>query len=386
MKKVIAHMGLLGDLTNAEHFDTHEAIIEYGTTKHALIPGFTAKWTVYAADFQIEIDEFNQSMRQPATEEIAEADALRDESFQQVKRTADYYAFSRIEAKKAAGILLQKRLETYKGAGEEAYTKNSALITKLLIDLRKPRYAEAIQELGLEAELVILETQNNRVKSLYRTRAQALKIIEQRKMAEARRAVDLSFSAVADALVVSHENTLMVTPDSELVTITGNFIDVINAYLSTASDNLARHTLRSGKEIPDDFNPPAPPDPPGPVHLEIAEQVTYEEETMGGLKMSLRAQHPNIFNRLMPPTALGGVVRMLSERDEVRDFPIIEFMMSDDEDDPKVIGLVLAPFKETAYFLVPFEGERDGPVTVLKDDEVLVILDGVSSPMCTTLD
>ncbi|MDH6304958.1 hypothetical protein M2459_001695 [Parabacteroides sp. PF5-5] len=383
MKKIISHMGLLHALTNAEHYDTHDAIIQYGNDKYMLIPGLTPLWSTYVANFQVEIDEFKVSRKLPITKEIQEMDAARDESFRDINRTVEYYTYNKVERKKEAAILLKNKLLDYKGSNTESYTKNSAAISKLIIDLKKEPYLEATQVLGLEAELNLLNVQNKSFMSLYRTRAHEIRVMRRHKLINAQRKSDSSFSAVADLLMVVHQNALLVSPDLELLTITEDFIDTVNSYLRTAADNLTRH---SSYKKPKDENTPSDQPALDPPHFIIVEQVAYEEETLGGLKMSLRAQDPVRFSRVLYPAALGGVLQMINKRDEVLDFPIIGFMMSDDAQNPSRIGLIISPFKSTAYFVIPFEGEREGPAKIIKDNEVIAILDGTSCPICTTLD
>ncbi|MDH6306376.1 hypothetical protein M2459_000363 [Parabacteroides sp. PF5-5] len=244
MKKVIAHQGLFKALTNAEHFDTHDAIINYGMDKHMLIPGLTAVWNTYTANFLVESKKFCQTKSRLPTKELAQLNVLRNDSLRSINRTVEYYTFSKNKAKKAAAIQLKDCLLLYKGTGSKSYTKNSTLITDLVINLKEEPNRTAAGLLELEEEIDLLETHNNAFKALYRTRAQKKMEGQRLKLYDVRRTVDFSFSAVADALLVIRQSMLLITPGSEHIPLITSLIDTFNSYIITASENLSRRTSR----------------------------------------------------------------------------------------------------------------------------------------------
>ncbi len=382
MKKIHAYMGMLEKLRNDEHFDTHDAILSYGKDKHMLIPGITPLWNIYIAGFVVEDEEYKESQKQPGTVEIKEMDTLRCETLREINRTAEYFTYSKIVAEKEAALLLMQRLLVYKEAGNKSYTENSSLITNLVDDLKKETYTDALALLRLTETVTLLEEQNNTFKELYRTRSKEVYMSRLPKLAIARHQTDLAFDAVANGLVSSYNNTIMVSPDSELLPVIGDLIDTINSYLNTAAKNLARH---SNYTVSKSEETPPLPNPSNIPHLIISEQITSDPDGPGGKKMSFKAQDAVHFAIVLHPVAVGGVVRMVDEDGNIYDFPILSFLMSEGTD-PVVTGLTVGQYKPGGFFDMPFKGVYNAPAMVIKEDITLAVFDGASLPDMTHID
>lgn len=387
MKKIQPYMSLFDAQANAEHFDTHEAIIAYVGNKYTQIEGFSPYWTDYTTKFDTENVEYNQSLAKPETEQLAILDNERDETYNSMLRCINYNTYSKEANVKATAELLKTVFNKYKYADKKGYTLNSGMITNLVEDLEEDAYTASLLLLGLDEDLTLLKTQNEAFKTLYRARSRQAYLDAQNKLGDARRATDLAFDQVAILLAATYNTKFITDPTSTLVTTVGDIIDAINSYLETASNNLARRVPSFRKGEGSGNIPGPPPTPPeGPPHIAIAEQTTsVPGQGPGVIRMSFKATDAARFRSIFDETVIGGIVRMVDEDGDPYDFPILEFLMSEDAE-PVVIGLTTGQYRPGGFFEMPFVGVFDAPSKVMKDDTILAIFDGTSLPDMTHID
>ena len=95
------------------------------------------------------------------TEEIAKTEAARDRVATFTVSRATGYSLLPLESEQKAGKLLYNTLKPYVGIASLPVAQETAAIKGMLLDLRKPEFAEAVTVLGLAPYLDELERLNN---------------------------------------------------------------------------------------------------------------------------------------------------------------------------------------------------------------------------------
>lgn len=95
------------------------------------------------------------------TEDIAKTDADRDRLATFIVNHVAGYSVLPLESEQKAGKLLHNTLKVYTGIAQLPVAQETAAIKGLLLDLRKPEFAEAVETLKLTVYMDELERLNN---------------------------------------------------------------------------------------------------------------------------------------------------------------------------------------------------------------------------------
>lgn len=107
------------------------------------------------------------------TEQIAQTEASRDRIATFIVNRVTNYATLPFEAELNAGKLLYNTLKPYAGIANLPVSQETAAIKGMMLDLRKPEFAEAVNTLGLATYMDELERLNNLYESQVAERSAA---------------------------------------------------------------------------------------------------------------------------------------------------------------------------------------------------------------------
>lgn len=109
-----------------------------------------------------KLTDLNRETRSSAqTEQIAEAERGRDEVATFIIKHISGSSTLPLQAQKEAGKLMYNTIKVYEGIAKLPVSQETAAIKGMLVDLRKPEFAEAIVTLGLATYMNELERLNN---------------------------------------------------------------------------------------------------------------------------------------------------------------------------------------------------------------------------------
>ena len=157
-------------LTNATHYTFNESVV-------ALLAKLTAAETAkvaplkesYLAAFTVEDEAFKISQKSLITDQLAEADAARDQTYMAIKTQISSWMKFNVEEFRAAAVVLNQSLKDYAIDVSMQMDKESGLITNLIQDW-EAKYAGQVAKLGIAPMLNLLKEQNEQVKTLAASR------------------------------------------------------------------------------------------------------------------------------------------------------------------------------------------------------------------------
>ena len=106
------------------------------------------------------------------TAQLAEIDAARDKNVNFLLSRISVAADSPIEAECEAGKLLENNFKVYKGIDRLPVVDETGTISGMLLDFSDPKYASAIQQLGIQPVIDALAEQNEQYRTLSDQRRQ----------------------------------------------------------------------------------------------------------------------------------------------------------------------------------------------------------------------
>lgn len=119
-----------------------------------------------------KLTDLNRETRSSAqTEQIAEAERGRDEVATFIIKHISGSSTLPLQAQKEAGKLMYNTIKVYEGIAKLPVSQETAAIKGMLVDLRKPEFAEAVATLGLQPYMVELERLNSLYEQLVSVRS-----------------------------------------------------------------------------------------------------------------------------------------------------------------------------------------------------------------------
>ncbi|MDR1344870.1 MAG: DUF6261 family protein, partial [Tannerellaceae bacterium] len=178
MKNVKSYSVTVRMLRNAEHFDLFRFISTHTNPLIGSVPVAQPTWNVFYNWFQKEDIIFKRGAGSIETKYINEANSERHNAFSMFRGSINVAVNSFDAAEKDAAVKLTEILKNYKAIGTASMTEVDALIINMIQELANPRYADAVDKLGLTAIIDNLEETNDKFRKLYEDRAQKLEASE----------------------------------------------------------------------------------------------------------------------------------------------------------------------------------------------------------------
>jgi hypothetical protein len=386
MKVIKKFLVLLRHLRNGEHFDFFWSIIHFLKAVMNFPPALIPLRNVLFTFFDREDDIYKRSLKSFETKFIEEADIKRDNSFVMLRKGIEFALYSEDPDTKRAAETLMEVMDNYKDASRATLGENTSLIINMIQDLEKPRYAGAVSLLGLTETVRKLDENNIAFKELYTERT--LNINEQKSqgtMDKARQATDKAFFEFTDAVSVLYKSNELVGKDPVLRKTLSDLIDFINSYVSQYERILARRSAKykpgkSGSDVEDDTPEMTIP------HLIVDSQEILGQSSLPGMSdygtmMSIQTTDAEAFRTALYPIARGCELALSSGEGEDR-FPVTDFLKDADE---QVIGLIVEAPDPNTCFIKPFSGQSEQDGQILKDDELIAVLEKIRYPNSTII-
>jgi hypothetical protein len=345
-------------LRNAEHFDLYSTIKIRLIAKITKPLGVVTAWNNFILYFNKEDELYKRSMKQESTTYVLGLHDKRRISYQSVKRLFEFSIYSEDAQIKAAAEVIMGVLDNYAMIGYVPMNEASAIITNLIQDLKKEKYAASIALIsGASAEIDRLERDNDTFIIAYSDRS----IAEEEKknegrLIEARAATDSKFAILVNVINAFYLANEMSSPkDQEISDILSEVILIINSNLHKYEEIYARRNpaFRSSGS---DNNKPSIPDseiPGTDVPGDTTPVLTIASQSIVGTRMLLQASDTAAFASILSPAAENGSVYIQSpETNNFDAFPIISFKMDTDNVTP--IGLLVDPPATNETFDKPF--------------------------------
>lgn len=119
-----------------------------------------------------KLTDLNRETRSSAqTEQIAEAERGRDEVATFIIKHISGSSTLPLQGQKEAGKLMYNTIKVYEGIAKLPVSQETAAIKGMLVDLRKPEFAEAVATLGLQPYMAELERLNSLYEQLVSVRS-----------------------------------------------------------------------------------------------------------------------------------------------------------------------------------------------------------------------
>ncbi|MDL2264993.1 DUF6261 family protein [Parabacteroides sp. OttesenSCG-928-G21] len=366
----IKRFGIFNFLRNGEHFQLHWTLSDFLTTKIADFASLATLFATYKALFEHEDIVFKHNSRMVGTAEIKRADIVRSKAFRSLRMTIKALTLNVDLSEQQLADDLLLIIDNYKEAPRKAYLENTAYINNLVQELRIPANFEKVEALSLEGLVTSLDQSNILFRTLYNNRSEWLDAQKrQGNMRNIRRPLDMAFRDLASAINSLYEANELVEKNATTREKLEVMIDGVNAHIENAIRAIAyRSPGHSSKPDPD----PHPEPEPGPVEPFRFTAVSQEFVASGNI-MQIMAPDPQAFHNAVKDRAVGGIVNFQTEEDPNR-FTVFDFKYTDEI----AGGFMLRPTDDQDLL-----GSFSGPeitVEVIKDGEVISIIDGVQAP------
>lgn len=369
MKQIQKKKSLLTHLKNAEHFNLHEEIITY--TKERILPfdELRSVFDIYTNHFAWEDEEFKHFTRLPGTKQIELLEKQRSETVSHIRKTNDYMGISPDEEESKASAIVADVLYLYNRAGRAAYTENSALITNMIDDLRKPEYASQVALLGLNPLIDKLEKENEEFKAIYLKRTVDNNQI---RLRQARQGTDESFYKLADSI-----NALYVTAgldDGALQRqlLLGELIDAINNIIRNAERIYARrvpsYVIRDNGDDEEEEGEPNPQ----PYTFDIATQKIEND-----YEMILIDKNPEAFDAEFAEVPLDGA-KLYMDASEMAEGTFYTFKNYIYDENGQAAGMLIASDR---LLLDQLPDNPTGNAVLAIDSEIIIRFKGMTIPI-----
>jgi hypothetical protein len=393
-----------GHLRNGEHFQVHSDIIDLLRTKVATnLIVLAVLLDEYVKSFNTEDGIFKAHLKADETAQLQKLDDWRDAIVKKATAGVDSAVFSTDPMMRESAEVGKTLFQNYKQVYSQPYQENTALITSIVEDCRKPKYAPHIARLGLTETIDELSDVNKEFDELYvqRTLAQYDKQALG-SMLTIRPVVDSKFNLFADGVNIAYVTNELGEKNPATRALLTEIIDGVNAIVHQMDVVYHRRAgiKTSGKkkpEIPDVPETPETPDAPetpdvpetpetpdGPSHFAMVNQKFYGNHSgFSGYSthMSAEAVDPAAFAAALIPAAEGATLRMYTGyEDYFTDFPIESLMVTVDGGSP-VPGLVITPQSSNFAFGSTIPDRPELGVEVIKDGEILATIGGVIRPI-----
>ncbi|MDR1344311.1 MAG: DUF6261 family protein [Tannerellaceae bacterium] len=384
MTLIKAFASLLFRLRNNEHFTLMMNIVKFITEREVSLPAaIVPLWTALKKQFEKEDDIFKRSAMAVETKYIVEANRERGNNFMFIRRTVEAAAYSAEEELKDASVKLGEVMHNYRSIVSVAMNEVTALVYNMIEDLGKPRYSDAVKQLGLEDAIASLEASNNAFNDLYIERAERNETSGmQGTMRYIRPIVDKAFKAFADGVNTLHNaDKLTGASDKDVYT---PIIVFINGLVDQYELTIARRTsaTTTGKDKPDAGNDGDDDETPYPVEPLVPILTVAEQRIDGAKTMTLIMADQEAFAAALYPVAAEGMMVLVAESslDGSHTHCPIKSYFEMDGDTP--IGLCVRPPEENFNFVSPLQSLGPCTAEVTKDDVLLAVLTNMEWPVC----
>ena len=223
-------------LRNEEHYQFQtdfKGLVEKNTPA-AL--GIAVQFTAYLPLYANEGEALNVIRRSAVTDDLTDADILRDSTFRGVTDAVKAATHHFEASVRAAAARLQVVLDTYGNIAKKPYDEETAAITSLIAELRTG-YAADVSTLGISAWIDELDRNNIAFDALKKERYTQDAERTQLKMKETRVAVDQCYHEIVERI-----NALIIVNGAAAY---GSFVNELNARIDAYNQMLA---LRKGKK------------------------------------------------------------------------------------------------------------------------------------------
>ena len=195
-------------------------VTELGQDCPAMI---TSQNTALVAAVQAEDEAYRTITRSPLTEQIAEADQVRDNTFVGLRTMVEALGRVGTAAQKEAAVRVLQAMRDYQVSISEGYELESTHIAQLIQQLEQQPLSADCTTLAITALVSQLKTENQQVQTLIAQRNEQQAGIDAQAMQRARQQADLVY--VETVMVI---NAFAVVEQQQGVSPYDHAIDVIN--------------------------------------------------------------------------------------------------------------------------------------------------------------
>jgi len=236
----------LGQLRNEEHVQFGVEFSTLVNQQTATKLGIVAEFATHQKAFANENEALNVVVRSSVTDDLSDADALRDNSFSGLRDTVKGSTNHYKPEMRAAAARVQVLFDTNGNLAVRPYDEESAALTNLIADLRGS-YATEVKTLGLADWITDLEAKNQAFIALKNTRYAEGASKTHLGMNASRLEVDAAYRAI-----VNKVNALVIV-NGEAAYKT--FILELNQRIAKHAAILAQRKGRKGNDDADNKTP-----------------------------------------------------------------------------------------------------------------------------------
>lgn len=187
-------------LRNEEHFQFQSELIELVERFTPVTLGIEAAFAAYLPLYANEAEALDVIRKSAVTDEIANADHLRDTTFRGMCYTVKGATNHFIPKKREAAERIQIAIDHFGNINAKPYDEQTASIKTLLADLNTT-YADDVATLRLEEWITELQVDNNAFEALMNERYSDDAGKTQLKMKEVRKEVDAVYRTILHVLM-----------------------------------------------------------------------------------------------------------------------------------------------------------------------------------------
>jgi hypothetical protein len=320
------------------------------------------------------------------TTEIQALDEIRDNSYKILKESIKVASLNKNPEIQKSGIELKYIIDNYKKSNRKPYIENTAFISNMIQDLRKPPYKDCIELLNLTEAVENLSNDNNAFNEKYHERAtEKYTKLKQGTMVDIRRKVDKAYNVLTNSI-----NTVYLMDETQgYRELLAPIIDKINSYIEQYKLVYSRRlggkkSKKKNLEMDDIIINIETNEVP---NLLMTDQTLIGENTSvegSAAQMTAMAVDPAAFASALYPAATNGVVRLKDATDAWTTFPIAGFLMDNEDQNP--VGLILDPPTPMTAFIIPLNILNTQPGEIRINNRVLATIDGIGYPETITVD
>lgn len=247
-------------LSNAAHKNMHADIHDRILAVTVAVLHLESLEPGYKECIDREAECVNRVTKSVTTDQLVAKDTERDKTIQFVYSMNNSYLVCPDPALQSAARIVDAVLRAYDKLYSKAYAEETALIDGLLLDLKKPEVAAALQSLRLDTYITQLKTQNDEYKALDALRIDEYAARVKTDTSKARKATDATLD-----LIIQRVNAYAVLEPTDAI---NGFIDTVNQIFRKYKDLIAAKGGPSSPSKPDDkpyFPDPDPKPDPDPA-------------------------------------------------------------------------------------------------------------------------
>ena len=225
-------------LRNEEHFQFHTDFKNLTESNNPASLGIAEAFENYLLQYGNEGEALDVIRKSAVTDDIAEADSLRDNIFKGLRDAMKSAGRHFLADKQQAAARLQVVLDHYNGMSFKPYDEETAAITSMLAELEN--HAEDITLLGLSEWVSELKANNVAFDNLKRARYSEIASKTQLRMKQTRVSADDAYTRVTKRI-----NALAIV-NGEAAYVA--YINELNQRIASYSNLLAQRKGRNAKD------------------------------------------------------------------------------------------------------------------------------------------